>query len=105
MKAGQLKEVINIMQPTELISDYGEVRTTYTLRYTTRATVTQTSQSRAERESEIMYPTNFTFYVRLYVPVYEKDLVEWNGNKYRITAIFPFKAAQEKIIYGELIND
>lgn len=105
-RAGLLNEVIKILSPTSTVNEYGETVQTYKETYTTRAKVEHNSGTRTNENNEIFYSYTKTFTVRSYVPVKERDLVEYNGKKYRITTIEDrVKVYNDKLLLTELIND
>ena len=105
MKAGILKEPIEIWKPTRITTEFGDSETEYVLFYTTRAFVQYNSGSRTLENNEIFYPTNRTFIVRHYVPVVEKMRIKYNGKFYQIISINSNKYYNDKEIYTELVNE
>jgi head-tail adaptor len=102
--AGRLNEVIDIYSPVITINEYGEGESNMVKTYTTRARVENGSGSRGNQNNEITFSYYFTMYVRRYVPVTEKDEIEWQGNRYRILAIQVRREENDKIISTERIN-
>lgn len=106
IRAGLLKEVIEILSPTSKVNEYGEKVQTYEKTYETRARVDHNSGNRVNENNEIFYSYQKTFYVRSYVPVTEFDIVKYNDKKYRIITIDNrIKEYNDKLIITELIND
>lgn len=105
MKAGILKEKIEIWEPTVIETEFGDSKTTYSVFYTTRAHVIHGSGSRTNENNEIFYPTNKTFIVRNYVPVTEPMQIKFEGKFYRILSIISNKYYNDKEIYTELVNE
>lgn len=105
-RAGLFNEIINIYKVSYTTNEYGESIQSYTLCYTTRAKVTHDNGNRVMENNEIFYTYSKTFTVRSYVPVGERDVVEYDGKKYRIISIENrIKEWNDKIIVTELINE
>lgn len=105
MKAGLLKEKIDVITPKIITNDYGEQTTEWELKYSTRARLIHTSGNRIEPNGEIFYSYTKTLEVRSYVPVDDFDRIIWNGKQYRILDIEPNVEQMKKIIRMELVND
>lgn len=105
MRSGLLTEVIKILQPQKIQSDYGEEKFEYVDWYTTRARVDFDPASRTVENDEVLFNTVLRLTVRLYVPVQDLDAIEWNGKRYRIISIQPKREFNEKYITVELINE
>ena len=105
MKAGILKENIEIYEPVTVTTDFGNTTQTWQRFYTTRASVLHNGGTRLNQNDEIFYPNNKTFIVRHYVPVVEKMRIHYQGKKYQITSIVPNKWYNDKEIYTTLVNE
>lgn len=105
MKAGILKENIEIYEPVTVTTDFGNTTQTWQRFYTTRAAVMHNGGTRLNQNDEIFYPNNKTFIVRHYVPVVEKMRIHYQGKKYQITSIIPNKYFNDKEIYTTLVNE
>lgn len=105
MKAGILKEKIEIWEPVITTTDYGDTKIDYELFYTTRANVQYNAGARVNENSEVFYPTNKTFIVRHYVPVREPMRIKFEDKFYQISSIVPNKYYNDKVIYTELVNE
>lgn len=105
MKAGLLKEKIEVYKPVTVTTDYGDSTTQYELFYTTRAHVMYNSGTRVNENSEIFYPTNRTFIVRHYVPVEEPMRIKFEDKYYQIISIDPNKYHNDREIYTRLVNE
>ena len=105
MRAGLLKEKIDIITPKIATNDYGEQTTEWELKYPTRARLIHTSGNRIEPNGEIFYSHMKTLEVRSYVPVDDFDRIIWNEKQYRILDIEPDEGQMKKIIRVELVND
>lgn len=105
MRAGLLKEVINIYKPTVTKTETGAQKLTYELYYTTRSHVMHNSGSRDNESGEIFYSNNKTFVVRTYVPINEHMVIEYNSKRFKIISIIPNKWYGNLEIYTETIND
>ena len=105
MKAGILKENIEIYEPVTVTTDFGNTTQTWQRFYTTRAAVMHNGGTRLNQNDEIFYPNNKTFIVRHYVPVVEKMRIKFQGKMYQITSIIPNKYYNDKEIYTTLVNE
>ena len=105
MKAGILKEHIEIYEPVTVTTDFGNTTQTWQRFYTTRASVLHNGGTRLNQNDEIFYPNNKTFIVRHYVPVVEKMRIKFQGKMYQITSIIPNKWYNDKEIYTTLVNE
>ena len=105
MKAGILKENIEIWEPNIITTEYGDSKMEYTWFYTTRANVQYNSGTRVNENNEVFYPTNKTFIVRHYVPVKEVMRIKFDDKFYRIISINADKYYNDKVIYTELVNE
>lgn len=105
MKAGKLKERIEIWQPVVKTTDFGNTTTVYELLKSTRAEVIYNSGSRTNENKEIFYPTSRTFRVRYYVPVKEPMRIKFEDKFYQILSIEPNKYYNNKTIITDLVNE
>lgn len=105
MRAGILKEKIEIITPQITTNDYGEQTTEWVSKYSTRARLVHINGNRIEPNSEIFYSHEKTLEVRNYVPVDDFDRIIWNEKQYRILDIEPDESQMKKIIRVELVND
>jgi len=105
MRAGLLKELIQIITPQLEINDFGEQTTEWVNKYETRARLIHTNGGRVNSNGEIFYSHMKTFEVREYVPIDDFDRIVWNDKQYRILDIEPDDDQMKKIIRVELVND
>lgn len=105
MRSGLLTEVIKILRPQRIESEYGEEKYELVDHYTTRARVVLNPTKRGVQNDEIFYDTTRTLTVRYYVPVEDMDVIEWSGKRYRIISIQPMREWNEKYLTIDLIND
>lgn len=105
MRSGLLTQVIKLLRPQKVISEYGEEKTEYIEHYTTRARVIYNPSNREIENDEIVYANRFIMTVRYYVPVVDYDLIEWCGKRYRILSILPKREYNEIELTIELINE
>lgn len=89
MMSGNLREVIEFLQPVETTNEYGEVETTYQSVLTVRASVESLVGSKVDTNNEIVQTYNVVFstYYRYRSYVDEKYLIAWNGKNYRVTSL------------------
>lgn len=105
MIAGLLKDRIEIWQPLVVRDEYGNQKTTYQFKTSTRAKIDNVKGERAEENDEVVYVYTKTFHVRIYVNVGDFDRIKWNGKFYRLLNIEPNKERQELKIETQLINE
>jgi hypothetical protein len=105
MNAAILKDVINIYSLTTTRTDFGTIKDSWTLKYTTRANTSFSSESQVVSEGEVYYPINRQFIVRAYVPVTETDYIEWDGKKWKVLSIDKNKYYNDISIQTTLINE
>lgn len=88
MNSALLKEIIKIYGLTSSSTPYGEIQEHHdTLKYTCRAFVKFNKEALTTQEGEVIYTTDRTFIVRHYVPVTERDEIEYDGKRYIIISI------------------
>lgn len=105
MKAGSLKEQIELWQYTVTTTDFGDTNKVWTLYYTTRANIRYDSGNRTNQNNEVFYPQNRTFIVRYYVPVKETMRIKYDDKFWQIESIAPDKYYNDKVIIATLVND
>lgn len=87
MNAALLKHPIQIYALVTTKTDYGTIKTSYELKYNTKAHIQFGSENQVISEGEIFYPINRTFIVRSYVPVLETDRIKWDGKWWKVLSI------------------
>lgn len=105
MKAGILRNKIEIYNPVVTTTDFGNTKTEYTLFTTTRANVRYNSGSRVVENDEIFYPHSKTFIIRHYVAVTEPMRIKFEDKFYRIISINSNQYYNNKEILAELVNE
>ena len=105
MRAGLLKENIEIWQKSLTTNDYGEETEIWSLKYSTKARLVHNGGSRVIENEEVFFSHTKTFEVRDYVPVDDYDRIVWNNKKYRILNIEPDRTQMKLTIKTELIDD
>jgi head-tail adaptor len=105
MRAGLLKENIEIWQKSLTTNDYGEETEIWSLKYSTKARLVHNGGSRVIENEEVFFSHTKTFEVRDYVPVDDYDRIVWNNKKYRILNIEPDRTQMKLTIKAELIDD
>ena len=94
-----------MLSPHSETNDFGEKVQTYSVTYETRARVLDDSGTRTIENGEVFHSYDKTFNVRSYVPITEKDQVEYLGKRYRVLSIEQRQEQDDKLIETELIND
>lgn len=88
MDAAKLREPIKIYAQSTAMTPYGQVDDTYNvLKYSGRAFVKFNKETVATQEGEVIFTTDRTFIVRHYVPVTERDEIEYDDKRYKIESI------------------
>ena len=105
MRAGLLKEQIEIWSKQLTVNEFGEEVEDWISTYKTRARLVHDGGSRVVSNDEILFTHSKTFQIRQYVPINELDRILWNGKFYRILNIEPDDVQMNKTIKTELIND
>ena len=105
MKAGNYNEVITILVPELSKNEFGEKVQEYHPLYQTRAFVAYDTGSRFVVNSEIFNQYSKTFTVRDYLDINEKMLIEYDNQRWTITAINHLKPTKELVINTVLYND
>lgn len=105
MKAGNLREKIEIYKPVAEKTEFGNQKITYTLHYTTRCMVHHNSGNKEEVNGEIFHSTSKMFVVRYYVNVRENMRIKYEDKFYSIDSIIPNKYYNNLEIYCNLVND
>ena len=105
MKAGLLKEVIEIWKPEITINDYGEQSTDYIFSFSCRARVKHSGGNRTVENFENVYPYQQELSVRIYQDIDDFDRVKWNNKQYRILHIEIDRDLQCKNLLIEEVNE
>lgn len=105
MRAGLLKENIEIITPVVTKNKFGEQSQRWDSKYHTRARVIHNNGTRTNENGDIFYTSFKTLEIRYYVPIDDYDRVKWKNKVYRILNIEPDVDNNKKIITIELVND
>lgn len=105
MNSAILKDKIDIYALTTERTDYGTIKETYVLKYSTRANTKFMSQNQVVSEGEVYYPINMQFIVRAYVPITETDYILFDNKKWRILSIDKNKYYNDISINTTLMNE
>lgn len=105
MNSALLKHPIEIYELITTKTEYGTIKTTYELKYETKAHIMFNSENQVISEGEVWFPTNRTFVVRSYVPVTETDHIKYDNKWWRILSINKNDYYANTEIYTTLIND
>lgn len=105
MKAGNLREKIEIYKPVATKTEYGNNRIDYELHYTTRCMVRHDSGNVQETNGEIFHSKSKMFIVRYYVPIRENMRILYDGSYYSIDSIVPNKYYNNLEITCTLVNE
>lgn len=106
MRAGLLKEIIEIYRKGIVQDEYGSTSEQYLPIRKTKARVVHKGGNRELINNEIVYPYLKTFEVWNYIDVQEKiDEIHWNNKKYRVLSVESVKEQNKKIIETEEVNE
>lgn len=104
MKAGILKDIIEIYEPKVVSTDYGDQKITYVYFYKTHACIQDTGGNRAEEANRIVFNNSKRFIVRYYVPIKETMRIKFDNKWWKINQIQSNKFYNDKEIDCELVN-
>lgn len=102
MWAGRLNEILEVHRPTKVKDEFGQEKTVDTVVGKYRCGVSHQSTSRTVMNSEIAYPYQKRFIVRIYADVVETDEIMYDGKLYLIESIEDNKEMQSKLIIVSL---
>lgn len=105
MRAGILKEKLDIYVNKETVTEYGSKHRNWEYLYSIRAAVRNNGGGRRIENNEILYSYSKEFIVRHYVVIDETMRLKYNNKMYRIISIEPNKYYNDKIIITEECND
>lgn len=104
MRAGLLKEIINIKRPTITKNEYGEDTEVYQTIGRYRARIVHNGGSRNRENDEIVFPYQKIFVVRIYCDVTENDIILHRGKEYRVLSIDKSSELQNITIQTNLME-
>ena len=102
MYAGLLNEILKVHRLTKEKDDYGQEKVVDTVIGQYRCNVSHQSTSRMVMNSEIVYPYQKRFIVRIYANIREDDEIEYDGKMYLIESIEDNRELQNKLIIVSL---
>lgn len=102
MWAGILNEILEVHRPTKVKDEFGQEKTVDTVVGKYRCGVSHQSTSRTVINSEITYPYQKRFIVRIYADVVETDEIKYNNKMYLIESIEENRELQNKLIIVSL---
>lgn len=105
MRAGQLKELITVLIPDSVLSDFRSPATSWRDGFPTRAAVKTPGTSKTIDNAEIFFSSTAVFRVRIYHHITEQMRIRWRGDVYRIIGIERDEALRELIIKTEKVNE
>lgn len=105
MRAGLLKEEIDIIQNQFVKNKFGEETEEWVIKYHTRARLIHNGGQRTLQNNEIFYTDIKTLEIRYYVPIGNFNRIIWNGETFRIVDIEDVKEQNKKIVKIEKINE
>ena len=95
MRAGLLNEIITLYRPTITKNEFGEDIETWNTVGDYRARVVHAGGSRTNENSEMVYPYQKTFIVRIYVDIQEDDIIAFKSTRYRVLSIEKSRELQQ----------
>jgi hypothetical protein len=105
MNSALLKDKIQIYELTTERTDYGTIKESYSLKYTTRAFTKFQSENQVISEGEVYYPITMQFIVRAYVPITETDYILFDNKKWKVLSLDKNKYFNDISINATLINE
>ena len=103
--AGQLTEKLTFYEVREVQSESGFKHTTEEKRFTTRAYRARNKENYVVDAGELFHSTELTFQLRYRKEITETDVVEYNGERYRITSLCPYIQDNQLTIILAKINE
>lgn len=100
-----MTEKIEIWQPKQIKTDYGNKKIEWEHVCTTRAAVDYVSGARGLSGEEVFYPQSRTFLVRRYIPVTEPMRIRYKCQDFQITSINRNRKYQDILITADLVNE
>lgn len=85
MRAGLLKEIVDIYRPTVTTNDLGEQVTTYSKVHTYRARVEHRNHPRTDIHGDMTYPNSHELTLRIYCDIQDYDIIKFQNHYYRLT--------------------
>lgn len=105
MNSALLKDPVEIYELITTKTEYGTIKTSYELKYSTRAFVRFNSETMTVSEGEVWYPVNKTFIVRAYVPIVETDRIHFEGKWWKVLSINRNKYYNNIEVVTTLVNE
>lgn len=103
--AGELTEKLTFFEVKEVQSASGFKHTTENKRFTTRAYRARNKENYVVDAGELFHSTELTFILRNRKEVTETDIVEYKGERYRITSLCPYVQENQMTIILAKINE
>ena len=104
LRAGLLREVIDIYRPIVTRNDFGEETTQWALVAHTRARVDYRSGSRIVEVNEVTNPYSVTFILRRFISIEGHYRISWRGRLYNIESVNSDPARQVQTLICEVIE-
>lgn len=104
MKAGVLKEVVELWKPVNTLTEYGEHTEEYTFVCKTRSAVDYVNGYRMASNNEMFYPSSCTFLLRHYIPVQEPMRIKYRDRFYQITSVKHDLNYHNILVTADLVN-
>lgn len=104
MKSGILTEVVELYNPVNKLSEYGEHTEDYVFVCKTRAAVDYVNGQRLMQNNEVFYPSSCTFLLRHYIPVEEPMRIKYDNRMYQITSVKRDKKYHNILVTADLVN-
>lgn len=105
-RAGDFDKIVTLYRPEVTTSDYGSERRELKPVATLRAYMQYGRGWRTATEGgEVLYAKSIYFTVRPYLAIEETDILEIDGEKYRIIAMESRSHSRELELTTELINE
>ena len=103
--SGELTEKLTFYEVKEVQSESGFKHTTEIKRFTTRAYRARNKENYVVDAGELFHSTELTFILRNRKEVTETDIVEYKGERYRITSLCPYVQENQMTIILAKINE
>lgn len=103
--SGDLNENLTFYEVKEVQSGSGFKHTTEIERFTTRAYRLKNRENYVVDAGELFHSNELTFQIRYRKEITETDVVVYNGSRYRITSLSPYKRDNQITIILAKINE
>lgn len=99
------EEILPLYRKTIVRSDFGSYKEETKFIKNMRGGLLNQSENKSFLNDELQFVQFRTFLVRIYEPVQENDVIEWNGHKWVVNSVITNKYFKNKEISLQVINE